>query len=100
MNLPKKIFLVTHDWGAVLGFHWANQHRDRVAGIAFSEGLVEPAPDYDFYDEDTQKGLKVFSPIVLPSIPIHHPPPRYSAKISCLLIRRKINILLYLLSVW
>ena len=28
------VTLVLHDWGSVLGFDWANQHRDRVQGIA------------------------------------------------------------------
>ena len=70
MNLPKKIFLVLHDWGVILGFHWANQHRDKVAGIAFAEGLVHSIPDSDFYGEEASKAVKVFSPIVLLSISI------------------------------
>ena len=65
MNLPKKIFLVTHDWGVIFGFHWANQHRDRVAGIAFAEGLGGAIPDCDFYVEDVSKALQVSTPILL-----------------------------------
>ncbi|COX31559.1 haloalkane dehalogenase DHAA (1-chlorohexane halidohydrolase) [Mycobacterium tuberculosis] len=34
--------LVLHDWGSALGFDWANQHRDRVQGIAFMEAIVTP----------------------------------------------------------
>ena len=65
MNLPKKIFLVIHDWGSALGFHWANQHRDRVAGIAFMGGVVEVFPDFDFLSEEMRLTFKVFSLIKL-----------------------------------
>ena len=60
MNLPKKIFLVIHDWGSCLGFHWANQHRDRVAGIAFMEAFVDALPDIDSYPEDVKPVFTVF----------------------------------------
>jgi haloalkane dehalogenase len=42
LELGDNVVLVLHDWGSALGFHWANQHRDRVAGIAFMEGIVKP----------------------------------------------------------
>ena len=29
LDLGHKVTLVLHDWGSVLGFDWANQHRDR-----------------------------------------------------------------------
>ena len=61
MNLPKKIFLVIHDWGSCLGFHWANQHRDRVAGIAFMEAFVEAFPVADSFPEDIKAVFAVFS---------------------------------------
>jgi haloalkane dehalogenase len=38
----EKILFVIHDWGSALGFDWANQHRDRVRGIAYMEALVRP----------------------------------------------------------
>jgi haloalkane dehalogenase len=31
---------VIHDWGSALGFDWANQHRDRVRGIVYMEGIA------------------------------------------------------------
>lgn len=37
-----KVLLVIHDWGSALGFHWAKRHPDRVAGIAYMEGIVQP----------------------------------------------------------
>ena len=42
LGLGDNVVLVLHDWGSALGFDWANQHRDRVAGIAFMEGIVKP----------------------------------------------------------
>ncbi|WP_167102924.1 haloalkane dehalogenase [Mycobacterium sp. DL592] len=42
LDLGDNVTLVLHDWGTALGFDWANQHRDRVAGIAFMEGIAKP----------------------------------------------------------
>ena len=36
------VTLVIHDWGSGLGFHYANQHRDTIKGIAFMEAMVKP----------------------------------------------------------
>ena len=36
------VVLVVHDWGSALGFDWAQRHRDRVRGIAFTEAIVTP----------------------------------------------------------
>jgi haloalkane dehalogenase len=36
------VILVIHDWGSGLGFHWANQHRDRVQGIVYMESILMP----------------------------------------------------------
>ncbi len=38
--------LVVHDWGSALGFDWAYEHRDRVLGIAYMEGIVRPYADW------------------------------------------------------
>jgi haloalkane dehalogenase len=42
-----KILLVIHDWGSALGFDWANQHRDRVLGVVYMEGIVRPVSGWD-----------------------------------------------------
>ena len=42
LALGDRVVLVIHDWGSALGFDWANQHRDRVAGIVYMEALVTP----------------------------------------------------------
>lgn len=36
----EKIFFVLQDWGSALGFHWASQNEERVAGLAFMEFIL------------------------------------------------------------
>ncbi|MEH2474271.1 haloalkane dehalogenase [Nitrobacteraceae bacterium AZCC 2161] len=47
----EKVLLVVHDWGSALGFDWANNHRDRVLGIAYMEGIVRPIAGWDEWSE-------------------------------------------------
>jgi haloalkane dehalogenase len=42
VGLDGPVVLVLHDWGSGLGFDWAERHRDRVRGIAFTEAIVTP----------------------------------------------------------
>jgi haloalkane dehalogenase len=42
LGVNERVTLVIHDWGGMLGFHWANRHRDVVKGIAYMEALVRP----------------------------------------------------------
>lgn len=42
LGVVKNVTLVGIDWGAALGFSWANRHRDAVKGIAYMEALVQP----------------------------------------------------------
>nr|XP_039247677.1 haloalkane dehalogenase-like isoform X3 [Styela clava] len=37
-----KVILVLHDWGSILGFHWANMNRARVQSIVHMESVVAP----------------------------------------------------------
>ena len=48
LDLGNRVVLVLHDWGSALGFDWANQHRDRVAGIAYMEAIAMPIDWADF----------------------------------------------------
>lgn len=48
LKLGDEVVLVIHDWGSALGFDWANQHRDRVQGIAYMEAAVMPLEWSDF----------------------------------------------------
>jgi haloalkane dehalogenase len=47
----EKVLLVVHDWGSALGFDWANNHRDRVLGIAYMEGIVRPIAGWNEFSE-------------------------------------------------
>jgi haloalkane dehalogenase len=38
----RPVFLVIHDWGSGLGFHWARRHPEQVNGIAYMEAIVRP----------------------------------------------------------
>jgi len=49
LDLGDRVVLALHDWGSALGFDWANQHRDRVHGIAFMEAIVTPMTWADFH---------------------------------------------------
>jgi haloalkane dehalogenase len=42
IGVREQVTLVVHDWGSALGFHWANQHREALRGIAYMEGIVMP----------------------------------------------------------
>jgi haloalkane dehalogenase len=48
LDLGDRVILVLHDWGSALGFDWANQHRDRVAGIAYMEAVAMSIDWSDF----------------------------------------------------
>lgn len=54
LDLGDRVILVIHDWGGALGFDWANQHRDRVAGIVHMETVSVPMEWSDFPDEVAQ----------------------------------------------
>jgi haloalkane dehalogenase len=42
LGVNELVTLVIHDWGGMLGFYWANRHREAVKGIAYMEALVRP----------------------------------------------------------
>lgn len=56
LGVLSNVTLVVHDWGSALGFHWANQHRNAVRGIAYMEGLVQPVSWADW----PEKGREIF----------------------------------------
>jgi len=47
LALEHPLTLVLHDWGSVLGFDWANRHRERVRAIAYMEAVVRPVAESD-----------------------------------------------------
>lgn len=56
LGVRRRVILVVHDWGSVLGFDWARRHPDAVRGIAHMEAIVvapttanTPAAALDFF---------------------------------------------------
>jgi len=60
----KNITLVIHDWGSGLGFHYANNHRDNIKGIAFMESLVKPMKGSDLPSDLKMMFLMMRMPIL------------------------------------
>ena len=42
LGVTENVTLVVHDWGAALGFDWANRHRGAMTGIAYMEAILTP----------------------------------------------------------
>ncbi|HCD25924.1 MAG TPA: haloalkane dehalogenase [Gammaproteobacteria bacterium] len=53
LGVRENVTLVIHDWGSALGFHWANQHREAVAGICYMEAIVRPVVWAEWPDDAT-----------------------------------------------
>ena|SRR5271166_283914 len=58
LSVGDRVVLVIHDWGSALGFDWANRHRDRVAGIAYMEGIVRPLAGWDEWPEGARRAFQ------------------------------------------
>jgi haloalkane dehalogenase len=50
LGVHKRVTLLLHDWGSVLGFHWARHNPERLKGIAYMEAIVTPLRRNDFPD--------------------------------------------------
>lgn len=42
LGVHQRVTIVVNDLGALLGFDWANRHRDAIKGIAYLEAIVKP----------------------------------------------------------
>ena len=65
----KDITLVVHDWGAMLGFDYANRHRDNVKAIAFMEAAIQNV-NWDGMPGKIRMGIKmmksnIFGPLLV-----------------------------------
>ncbi|MFE4831240.1 haloalkane dehalogenase [Streptomyces sp. NPDC056672] len=59
LNLGDDVVFVLHDWGSALGFDWAYQHQDRVAGIAYMEAIVAPM-SWDDWPDNARRTFQGF----------------------------------------
>lgn len=62
LRLGNDVVLVLHDIGSIYGFDWANQHRERVQGIAYMESLVMPLQATDFPEAIREAVKQAFTP--------------------------------------
>ncbi len=53
----ENVVLVIHDWGSALGFDWALRNPDRISGICFMEGIVQP---YSRWEDWPEKARDIF----------------------------------------
>ena len=53
LDVQRRVTLVVHDWGAPLGFFWAQRHPERIKGIVYMESIVRPYTWQD-WDERSQ----------------------------------------------
>lgn len=60
LDLGNEIVLVLHDWGSALGFDWASQHPERVAGIVYMEAIVAPIESWDQWPENARQVFQGF----------------------------------------
>ncbi len=42
LGVTGRVTLVVHDWGSALGFDWAANHPEAVAGVCYMEAIVRP----------------------------------------------------------
>ena len=54
----ENITLVLHDWGAGLGFHYANMHRDNIKALVFMEAMYD-APNFDGMPASVRMQIKM-----------------------------------------
>ena len=59
LDLGDQVTFVIHDWGSARGFDWAYRHQDRVAGIAYMEGIVTPIL-WENFDEGGRRAFQGF----------------------------------------
>ena len=58
IKIDEKMILVIHDWGSAIGFDFAKNYPERVAGIVYMEAIVCPMKWSD-WPEDAKKIFKL-----------------------------------------
>ena len=60
IGVTGRVTLVVHDWGSALGFDWAANHPEAVAGICYMEAIVRPIATWDEWPEAAQGIFQAF----------------------------------------
>ncbi len=60
LGVKEDIVLVIHDWGSALGFDYATQYPDRVAGVVYMEAVVQPIAGWDGWPEEARNIFQAF----------------------------------------
>ena len=60
IGVTERVVLVVHDWGSALGFDWAANHPEAVAGICYMEAIVRPIATWDEWPEAAQGIFQAF----------------------------------------
>ena len=64
IGVTERVVLVVHDWGSALGFDWAANHPEAVAGICYMEAIVRPITSWDEWPENARDIFQAFrSPV-------------------------------------
>lgn len=53
IGVTRKVVLILHEWGSILGFDWARRHPEAVGGIAYMESIVAPL-SWEEWPEETR----------------------------------------------
>ena len=59
LGVREDIIFVIHDWGSALGFEYAAEHADAIAGICYMEALVRPM-SWDEWPADAREVFQGF----------------------------------------
>jgi len=54
IGVTERVTLVVHDWGSALGFDWAANHPEAVAGVCYMEAIVRPIASWDEWPENAR----------------------------------------------
>lgn len=60
LGIADDIVFVIHDWGSALGFDYAAQYPDRVAGLVYMEAVVAPIAGWDGWPDEARNIFQAF----------------------------------------
>ncbi|MCP4419449.1 MAG: haloalkane dehalogenase [Chloroflexi bacterium] len=67
----KNITLVLHDWGSIMGFHYANTNRNNIKAIAFMESSIQ-VPNFAGMPANVRLSIKMVRNPLLGTLMVKH----------------------------